>query len=276
VSVQVCEQHLKRCFGLYAQKSDQPVSWEQYLDNLYPLDWYIASACLEGEKRAWEYLISSRAGRSDCLLVDALRSRAARLYPRNEERQESAVTEFWGNLYAPPDRPGSLPILARFDGQRPLVPWLIRVFQNFHISELRKDANVQPMPEEDILPDTPTAPQDHWHDVFCQVARDWLETLQERDLLLLGLRLRYQLSQREVAGILGMHEGTLSRQTDKLSEQSRSFISTRMLSQGWDGEELTQYIHTEMRNLLLDDPRLSADYLAHLLAASGKSLPSAG
>lgn len=269
----VAEDNLRRTFQLYARKKDTLPSWDYYLDNLYPLDWFIAAACLDGESAAWEYLFAARAGRTDCLLMDALRARAARLYPRNEERQESAVNEFWGNLYVPPDRPGSLPILARYDGLRPLVPWLIRVFQNYHISELRRDSGVQSIPEDDVIPDIPATQQDRWHDVFCQVAREWLETLKDKELLILGLRLRYQLSQREVANILDIHEGTISRQTDKLSEQWKQTISRKMLEQGWTGEDLSEYIHTEMRNLLLDDARLSVDYLAHLLAAQGKSLP---
>ena len=208
--------------------------------------------------------------------VAALRGRAARLYPRNEERQESAVAEFWSNLYAPPDRPGSLPILARYDGLRPLVPWLIRVFQNYHISELRKDAHLQPFPDDDVIPDLPVPAHDRWHDVFCLAAREWLQTLQDRDLLILGLRLRYQMNQREVAALLGMHEGTLSRHTDKLSEQWKTSINEKMLREGWTGDDLSEYIRTEMRNLLLDDPRLGVDHLAHLLAAQGKSLPVSG
>ena len=87
-----------------------------------------------------------RSSRADCLLVDALRARAVRLYPRNQERQDSAVAEFWGYLLAG-EKAGSLPILARYDGERPLVPWLIRVFQNKHISELRRGHTVQMLPE---------------------------------------------------------------------------------------------------------------------------------
>ena len=69
--------------------------------------------------------------------MDALRARAARLYPRDEERQDTAVADFWGHLCIA-ETAGSVPVMARFDGQRPLVPWLIRVFQNWHISQLRK------------------------------------------------------------------------------------------------------------------------------------------
>src|SRR5688572_27289164 len=114
-----CQRHLQRTFVLYEKKEPEKASWDQYLDNLYPLDWFVASSCLEGNSRAWEVLFASRAGRSDCLLLDALRARAARLYPRDDERQESAVTEFWSHLYVP-ERPGSLAVLARFDGLRPL------------------------------------------------------------------------------------------------------------------------------------------------------------
>jgi RNA polymerase sigma factor (sigma-70 family) len=270
----VCERHLVRTYHVFEAKDKERATWDYYLDNLYPLDWFVACACLEGNERAWEHLFASRAGRSDCLLMDALRARAARLYPRNEERQESAVAEFWSNLYAPPDRMGAMPILARFDGLRPLVPWLIRVFQNWHISELRKESHTHALPDDEFVP-LPTQGQDRWHDTFCQAARDWLQTLGDKELLILGLRLRYQFSQREVASLLEMHEGTISRRTDSLSEEWKKAVSEKMVQQGWTGDDLSDYVRTEMRNLLLDDARLSVDNLAHLLSAKGKALPSA-
>src|SRR5437870_2998440 len=69
----VYEQHLQRTFQLHARKSGGTASWEQYLDNLYPLDWFLAAACLESDARGWEYLATARAGRSDTTLADALR-----------------------------------------------------------------------------------------------------------------------------------------------------------------------------------------------------------
>src|SRR5262245_25432884 len=150
-----CERHLHRTFEVYRAK-EAAASWPQYLDNLHPLDWYVASACLEGNGRAWEYLFAARAGRSDCLLVDALRARAARLYPRDDERQDSAVTEFWSHLYVP-EGPSGVAVLARYDGLRPLVPWLIRVFQNWHISQLRRKGPMQAFPEDDLPLPLPTA-----------------------------------------------------------------------------------------------------------------------
>src|SRR4051812_8518406 len=69
-----CRHHLERTYQLYLKKLDAPISFETYLDQLYPLDWFLASGCLEGNQHAWEHLFASRAGRSDCLLMDALRA----------------------------------------------------------------------------------------------------------------------------------------------------------------------------------------------------------
>jgi RNA polymerase sigma factor (sigma-70 family) len=269
-----CAKHLERTYQLYRSKDHGSVGWEQYLDRLYPLDWYVASACLEGNPRAWEQLFASRAGRTDCLLLDALRARAVRLFPRDEERQDSAVQEFWTLLYVP-ESAKSLPILARYDGQRPLVPWLIRVFQNWHISQLRKTTGVQPLPDDDLAMPLPEAsPDGRWRDVFAQAARDWLAGIDEGEVLLLGLRFRHRLSQREVAQLLHVHEGTVSRRTDHLRDACLTFLQKRLAEAGWTGDSVGELVRTEMHHLLLDDPRLSADHLAQVLSKQGKPLPS--
>lgn len=275
LSPPACARHLERTFHLYREKHDPEATADRYLDHLYPIDWYVASACLEGSSAAWEALFASRAGRSDCLLLDALRGRAVRLYPRDEERQDSAVTEYWSQLVVP-EAPGRLPILGRYDGQRPLVPWLIRVFQNWHISQLRKRAGTQALPEDDLgLPPPATNNGDlRWREAFLLAARDWLAGIDEQAVLLLGLRLRYRLSQREVAHLLKVHEGTVSRRTDQVREQCLSFLQERLTQEGWTGDDLSDLIRTEMHSLLLDDPRLSVDHLGALLAKQGKRLPA--
>ena len=272
------ERHLQRSYDLFRGKrvrAGDDASWDDFLDNVYALDWFLSCACLEGEARAWEALFASRASRADCLLVDALRARAVRLVPRDEERQDSAVTAFWGYLLAG-ERDGSLPILARYDGQRPLVPWLIRVFQNKHISELRLHRGVQGLPEGDLderdLP-VPGDGDSRWLEEFRLAAREWIAEVGDHELLLLGLRLRYRLSQRQVAGLLGVHEGNISRQTAKLRDHCLEVIQQRLLRLGWTGDDLSGFILKEMDSLLMDEPRLSADHLAALLAARGKQLP---
>jgi RNA polymerase sigma factor (sigma-70 family) len=264
--------HLDRTLALYRRK-EPTATLAGYLDSLYSLDWYLCCSCLTGDGRAWELLFAARTGRSDCLLIDALRARAARLYPRDDERQESAVAEFWSQLLVSESADG-LPVLARYDGQRPLVPWLIRVFQNAHISRLRAAGGMHALPDDDVALPLPSRSDGRWHEAFCQAARETLAALSDGELLILGLRLRYRMSQREVAHLLGVHEGTISRQTDKLRDHFLDQIRDRLLAQGWTGDDLTEFILTEMTPLLLDEPRLAGDRLAALLAARGKSLPT--
>ncbi len=274
----VFERHLRRAFALYGAKRARAggsAEWGAFLDNLYSVDWFLCCACLEGQPRAWDCLFAARASRADCLLVDALRARAVRLFPRDEERQDSAVSDFWGYLLSG-EKPGSTPILARYDGQRPLVPWLIRVFQNKHISELRQVRGLQALPEDDL--DEHDLPfhqegEGRWHEEFRLAAREWLGEIGEGDLLILGLRLRYRLSQREVARLLGVHEGNVSRQTTKLRDRCLDSVGRRLIEAGWTGDDLSHFVLKEMDSLLMDEPRLSADRLAALLAKRGKALP---
>lgn len=266
-------EHLKRGFATYLPKVERPLTWEAYLEGLYTLDWTVCCGCVEGLDRAWEVLFRTRTGRSDCLLVDALRARACRLYPRDEEKQESAVTEFWSHLIVPDG--ATKPVLLRYDGQRPLAPWLIRVFQNWHLSKLRQHSGVTALPDDDIalpLP-TNTKTDTRWHEAFILAAREWLNEMPDAERLLLGLRWRYKMSQREVAQLLGVHEGTISRQTDKLRDHALAAIGKRLIADGWTGDDLESFILTEMGSLLVDDPRLSADQLGKLLNAKGKHLP---
>src|SRR5581483_12527567 len=188
LSAAAFDRHLDRTFALYRRKTPD-ATFAAYLDALYSLDWYLCCACLDGDRRAWELLFAARTGRSDCLLVDALRARAARLYPRDDERQESAVAEFWSQLLVAESAAG-VPVLARYDGQRPLVPWLIRVFQNAHVSRLRAAAGVHALPDDDVALPLPGREDGRWHEAFCAAARECLADLTDAELLILGLRLR--------------------------------------------------------------------------------------
>ena len=269
--------HLDRTFAIFLPKSPD-VTWSTYLEGLYSLDWAVCIGCLLGSNPAWETLFNACTGRSDCLLVDALRARAARLYPRDDEKQDTAVTEFWSNLIAP-ESEDTLPILARYDGQRPLAPWLIRVFQNWHLSKLRQHHGITSLPDDDLALPLDYGPKSNgttrWHEAFVHAARDWLGGIDDDERLLLGLRWRYRMSQRDAASVLGLHEGSISRRTDKLRDRALEQIGTRLVTEGWTGNDLEGFVLTELGAILTDDPRLAADQLGRMLAVKGKSLPSA-
>src|ERR1700736_5434704 len=119
----VFARHSLRAFEMYRAKRAKEgvgVTADDFVDNVHALAFFVACACLEGLDDGWRALFHARANRTDALLIDALRARAVRLFPRDAEKQDEAVAEFWGFLLAG-EREGSTPILARSDGQRPLV-----------------------------------------------------------------------------------------------------------------------------------------------------------
>ncbi len=205
-----------RAFDLYrakcAREGREP-SWDDFVDNLHALDWFTACACLERLEEGCARPVPRPRQPHRRPAHRRPARRAVRLFPRDPEKQEEAVAEFWGFLLAG-ERDGATPILARYDGQRPLVPWLIRVFQNKHLSDLRHDRGRHALPEDDLderdLP-FPSDGDDRWHEEFRQAAREWLADLPDGEVLILGLRLRYRLSQREAATVLGINEGNVSR-----------------------------------------------------------------
>jgi RNA polymerase sigma factor (sigma-70 family) len=275
VPVDAFAQHISRAFTIYTPKCPTPPTWNEFLTTLYARDFLVVAGCLHGLSNAWETLFAARTGRTDCLLVDALRARAARLYPRDAEKQETAVDDFWSGLLVP-EHEGTLPTLMRYDGQRPLTPWLIRVFQNLHLSRLRSNSGTVALPEDDLIAPMPVrAPADtRWHDAFTAAAREWLDSLSDKERLILGLRWRYKLSQRDAAVQLKIHEGTLSRQTDKLRDRALEVIGEKLVAESWTGDDLEAYILNELGSVLTDDPRMGAEALAALLPVEvSRSLP---
>jgi len=263
--------HLKRMHER-ARVMQPDLDWTGFVSQLQSLDAYLVMACMERQEAAWDNLFQSKVGRADRLLLDALRSRAARLYPRMELEQETAINDFWGHLMVSSSEE-SLPILARYDGLRPLVPWLLRVFQNRHLSNLRSPSHrVADLGDDDQLQSpeqSDTRSSSHWHELFRDAARAWLTTLSDQELILLGLRWRYQLSQRESAQLLGIHEGTLSRQLDKLRERCLTDIQEQLEAQGWTGDDLQELMLHEMASVLLEDSRLSISSLGQRLRKAG-------
>lgn len=270
-------QHLHRTYARNRTAAEQAArSWSEYLDHLYGIDWYVCCGCLERQRAAWQALFATRTGRSDRLLIDALRAHAARLQPGNEYDQESSVSEFWSLLLVP-ERPGSLPFLERYDGQRPLAPWLVTVYRNWLTSRVSRSRSNFSYDDELTTPPTADHPpiRDRWLEVFTTAAHDWLAGLDDRQVLLLGLLWRYRLDQRSAAKLIGIHEGNISKRLTKINDLLRSQVGAAMRAEGWEGEdsELGEYILREMAAVLLDSPRLSAAHLGQLLAREGKTAP---
>ena len=141
---------------------------------------------------------------------------------------------------------------------------------------MRRHSHEQPLLDDDhhALPVPETETDTRWRELFAVGVHDWLAERDDGELLLLGLRLRLHLSQRELAQLLQVHEGTISRRADQLSQRCLEYLGQRLATAGWAGDNVFDFVRTEMAGLLLDHPSLSVDHLAAILAQMGKAVPA--
>ena len=90
----------------------------------------------------------------------------------------------------------------------------------------------------------PSHEADRWYEEFRLAARDWLAGLDDGQVLILGLRLRYRMSQRDVARLVGIHEGNVSKHTTKLSDQLFCLYRPAFARTGLDGRGF-EWFHPE-------------------------------
>jgi len=260
----------------------RPCDPAAYLAALQPrvLDWYVCAACLQSgrDRTPWDILFSTRTS-GDRLLVDSLKASAVSFYPRNAERQQNIVDEFWGHLLVPA-KEGSLPILARYSGSdAKLVPWLIRVFENWIKSILRgeKRAPEELADEEHNQAAPPATPiQPKGNEAFCEAAQGWIDTLNDRHVLILGLVWNWRMTQREVANVIQRNEGNVSRALNDIHESWRTYIAANLDGGAAAASDSWNLVLTEMGDVLATHPRLSGDGIGRILAARGLTLPDGG
>ena len=174
--------HLERTFGLYSGKANGAAKWDTFLDNLYPLDWYVASACLEGDGAAWEY-VRLAGDRADCLLIDALRAPP----PVSTRATTSARCAVSGSEPTPGRGHRSTGLGgATMGGAAGALA--DRVFQNWHVSQLR-GRSPHALPEDDLglpMPESADATGTTPSGLPARIG----SALHRAEVLSLGLRLR--------------------------------------------------------------------------------------
>jgi RNA polymerase sigma-70 factor (ECF subfamily) len=196
-----------------ARSDTGEASVETYVRGLRLPDLALAAACAAGSEKAWETLL--RTMRAP--LRAAGRAMAG-------DRGEELADILFGELYAARERK-----LGSFAGRSSLAGWLRAVLHQTWIDRLRSEKRLAPMEDDAPEPAAPPAPDAVEQSQNAAIAAGALERalgmLPPRQKLLLDFYYFHNLTLREAAVLVGVHEATASRDLDRARAALKSQLT---------------------------------------------------
>jgi RNA polymerase sigma-70 factor, ECF subfamily len=206
----------------------------------------LARACAAGENSAWEiFLTRYRERLYHYALHIAREDSAAR------DLAESLYAELYGTTTREGER---ISKLASFTGRGSLDGWLRTVLAQEFVNRYRRNKRLVSLDDETEEGAQFAAPE---AEPTPSVYRSRLESLTDAALAALTSEDRlilaaYYLDGRplaKVAGMLGVHESTISRKVDKLAKSLRKNILAGMMRQGMGRREAEEALEIDVRDL---------------------------
>lgn len=186
---------------------------ETYIRGLRLDDLKLAAACAAGSEKAWETLLGTMRGP----LRAAGRAMAG-------DRGEELADILFGELYAARERK-----LGSFAGRSSLAGWLRAVLHQTWIDRLRAEKRLVPL--EDDAPEPPApevadaVEQSQNAGIAAGALQRALAALPPRQKLLLDFYYFHNLTLREAALLVGVHEATASRDLDRARAALKSQLT---------------------------------------------------
>jgi RNA polymerase sigma-70 factor, ECF subfamily len=208
----------------------------------------LARACAAGDNSAWETFLTRYREK---LYLTALR------IAREESAARDLADSLYAELYGTNLRDGArVSKLKSFTGRGSLEGWLGTVLAQEFVNRYRRTKRLVSLDEEieDGAQFVAAEPElISTADSRLESATDAaLASLSSEDRLVLAA---YYLDGRtlgEVAGMVGVHESTISRKLDKLAKSLRKKIVANMMQQGIDRRAAEEAMQVDVRDLQLN------------------------
>ena len=214
----------------------------KYLFGLKLRDLALAHACAAGSERAWDRFIA--------------------LYRQPLERAAGAITgsatlgreiadQLYGELFGLTERGGERRCpLESYCGRGSLLGWLRTIVAQRHVDHYRRHRHEEPLEEFDAASVEP----EEW-----QPARQLTQLEKAVELAIVGcdaderlMLAAYYLDGRTllgIAGVMGVHEATVSRKLKRLCEELRKTILRNLLAMGMSRREADEALGADPRDL---------------------------
>lgn len=232
----------------HSAKGDSQKEVRTFLLTLRVEELALARACAAGNNSAWESFLTRYREK---LYQSALR------IAREDSAARDLADSLYAELYGMTTRDGErVSKLASFTGRGSLEGWLRTVLAQEFVNRYRRTKRTVSLDEENEQGKQFAAPESEPAsnaDPRLESATDAaLAALSAEDRVVLAA---YYLDDRtlaEIAGMLGVHESTISRKLDKLTKTLRKKIVAGMVQRGMARRQAEEALDVDVRGLRID------------------------
>jgi RNA polymerase sigma-70 factor, ECF subfamily len=208
----------------------------------------LARACAAGNNSAWEIFLTRFREK---LYLAALR------IAREDSAARDLADSLYADLYGTMTRDGQrVSKLASYTGRGSLEGWLRTVLAQEYVNRYRRTkrlVSLEEESEEGIKFSAPEAQASATADTRLEQATDAvLAQLPPEDRAVLGAYFLDGRTLAEIAGMLGVHESTISRKLDKLAKSLRKQILAGLTRRGMSRRQAEEAIEVDVRDLKVD------------------------
>jgi RNA polymerase sigma-70 factor (ECF subfamily) len=208
-------------------------------------DLLLARECAEGRAEAWERFM---------LLYRETLYSAAYGITRSEERGRELADSLYAELFGLKEKDGERQSPLRYyHGRGSLAGWLRSVLAQRFVDGYRATKREVAIEEGEEFADVREAEPDE----LTGAATSQLGRAVETEIAALDAEERFLLASyyidgrtlKQIAGLMGVHESTVSRQVTKLAEQLKRRVGKRLQKEGLSKRQMEEMMEVDVRDL---------------------------
>lgn len=241
----LCEVSAKYNANLPANVDAKPAQREAFWRSLHLRDLALAQACARGEEAAWRAFLQEFRGPMQQAAIVITRSASA-----GEELADSLYAELFGLS----ERGGvRRSLLAGYSGRGPLMGWLRTTLAQRHVDHYRRTHREDPLEGEDFAAtEAPAAPEPQTLTRLSEALRATLPALPAEDRFLLAAYFLDGHTLLALAGLLRVHEATVSRRIRRLTETVHKKLLQQLEARGMSRRAAREALGTDPRDLTIN------------------------
>jgi RNA polymerase sigma-70 factor, ECF subfamily len=232
----------KHNFGLPGESPANAAQKEAFWRGLHLRDVALAHACARGKEPAWQQFLE---------LHRSPLKQAAAAMTRSLSAGEDLADSLYSELFGLTEREGARwSPLASYSGRGSLMGWLRAMLAQRLVDRHRATHRESPLESDDVAAEP--APAQPVPEILAQLSRALaaiLRALPSEDRFLLSSYFLDERTLLELAGVLRVHEATISRRVRRLTKSLHKQLLKHLQSRGLSRRAAQEALGTDPRDL---------------------------